>query len=487
MLNSLFKATIAFCVACCCTSAHAQSEVDALRYANTSVAGTARSLGMGGAFGAIGADLSGIWNNPAGLALYRSSAIEFSLGFNDAITSTRHFGSNNDDSKFRTNLQSLGFVGTKQSRTYENVRYFFGFGVANLGSYNQSLIIDGNVPDNTLLNVFAGQAAGTPYEEVVDFFPFGAGLAWNTFLIDPLDTLNLTYIPAENQGNVHQRKVIDRQGRHTETSFSFGLNVNEQFMLGITLGARSVFFRETSTYQEIFTESNYLDRYTFQEDINASGNGFVARIGGVYRVSEFLRLGLNWQSPTNIVLSDAYSTSMNSIFRDGSFYDDSSPEAISNFNVRIPARYMASAAFIAGKAGVISADYELTDFSNIRMGNSGFASEYDYSLENETIEAIYRSVHRVRVGAEFRVGEVWRLRSGVIYQTSPFVNGVAINDAMMTYTIGGGFRKGAFFADIGGSFAQFDESYWIYDPGLIDQTTLQNTRLNFLLSIGLRF
>lgn len=487
MQNAIIKSALSFCAVLCSSLLFAQSEVDALRYSNTTVAGTARSLGMGGAFGALGADMSGMWNNPAGLALYRSSAIEFSLGFNDAITSAEHYGSVNDDSKFRTNLQSLGFVGTKQSRTYENVRYFFGFGVANLGSYNQSLIIDGNVADNTLLNVFAGQALGTPYDEVADVFPFGSGLAWNTFLIDPLDTLNLSYIPAESQGNVRQRKVIDRQGRHTETSFSFGMNVNEQFMLGITLGARSVFFRETSTYQEIFTESTYLDRYTFQEDINASGNGFVARIGGVYRVNEFLRLGLNWQSPTNIIISDAYSTSINSLFRDGSFYEDLSPEAISNFNVRIPARYMASAAFIAGKLGVISADYELTDFGNIRMGNSGFASEYDYAFENETIEAIYRATHRVRIGAEFRLGEVWRLRSGMMYQTSPFVNGVAINDAMMTYTVGGGFRKGAFFADIGGSFTQFDESYWIYDPGLINQTVLQNTRLNFLLSIGLRF
>lgn len=476
-------------LACLIVAANAfgQNEVDALRYSNTNVTGTARTLGMGGAFGAVGADISAMWNNPAGLGLYRSSTIEMTLSFNDYISQSNHYGNTNQDSKFRTNLQTLGFIGTKESTKSENIRFFFGFGLANLGSYNQSMIVSGDVQDNTVLNVFAGQATGIPYDEVGNALPFGAGLAWDTYLIDPLDTLALTYIPAENQGTIRQRKVIDRQGRHSETSFSFGMNVNEQFMIGATLGIRSVFFRETSTYQESYIESAYLDRMSFQEDINASGNGFNLRIGGIYRVSDWLRVGLNWQSPTNLVMSDAYSTSMSSLFRDGSNYSFDSPEAISNYSVRIPARYMASAAFIAGKLAVISADYELTDFGRIKMGNAGFESEYDYAFENETIATIYRSSHRARVGAEFRLNDVWRARAGVVYQTSPFINGVAINDVSMTYSLGGGFRKGAFFIDAAGAFTQFSESYWIYDPGLINETVIDNTRLNVLVSVGLKF
>ncbi len=44
----------------------AQGEIDAYRYSQTEVTGTARSMSMGGAFGALGGDISSIAINPAG-------------------------------------------------------------------------------------------------------------------------------------------------------------------------------------------------------------------------------------------------------------------------------------------------------------------------------------------------------------------------------------------------------------------------------------
>ena len=48
---------------------NAQNEVDALRYSRLSVVGTARYSGLGGAFGALGADFSTLSVNPAGIGL----------------------------------------------------------------------------------------------------------------------------------------------------------------------------------------------------------------------------------------------------------------------------------------------------------------------------------------------------------------------------------------------------------------------------------
>lgn len=466
---------------------YAQNEVDALRYSNIGVAGTGRSLGMGGAFGAIGADHSGFWNNPAGLAVYKTSSIDFTLGFNDRLTRTTHYGTSDEDAKFRTNVQSLGFVGVKNAEKNDQVRFFFGFGLANLSNYNQSVRISGETENNTLLDVFAAQANGINYDQVFDYYPFGAGLAWETYLIDPLDSASLSYIPVENQGRIRQAKSIDRSGRQSETTFAFGANINERWMLGATLGIRSVFFRENAVYSEEFLDSQVLSKYVYSEDINASGNGFNLRLGAIYRVSEWLRAGISWHSPTRLTLSDAYSTSMTSYFRNGVQYQRNSPELISNYNVRMPARYIANAAFLMGKYGVISADYEFTDFSNIRMGSTGLSSDYDYAAENETIETVYRDVHRVRVGTEIRLADVWRARAGVIYQTSPFINGVAINEPSVTYTLGGGYRKGAFYADLAGMFNKTSESYWLYDAALADETRVDNTLINIVASIGLKF
>lgn len=53
----------------------AQGEVDALRFSREDLYGTARSMAMGGAFGALGGDLTGVNINPAGIAVYRSSEV----------------------------------------------------------------------------------------------------------------------------------------------------------------------------------------------------------------------------------------------------------------------------------------------------------------------------------------------------------------------------------------------------------------------------
>lgn len=468
--------------------ANAQNEVDALRYSNTSVAGTARSLGMGGAFGAVGADNSAFWNNPAGIAMNKRTMFEISLGIQNRATSANHFGNTKDNAEGRTVVQSVGVVSIKESAKNPRLRWSYGFGLANFTNYNQNITIEGKVEDNTLLNVFAAQANGIAYNEISDAYPFGAGLAWNAYLIDPLDTIQITYIPAENQGSISQRKNINRSGRHNETTFGLGLSIDENLMFGLTIGLQSVLFRESSLYTERFNDSGYLVDYTFTEDINASGNGINMRLGAIYRVGEKLRVGASWQSPTNLIISDAFSTSINSNFMDGSKFDFLSPELISNYSVRVPARYMASATFLLGKAGLISADYETTHFGRIKMGTSGLSNDYDFSVENKTIETIYRRVHRVRSGVEMRIADTFRGRGGVIFESSPFVNGAAVNDAKITYTAGFGYRKDAFLLDIAAMYSgQNRESYWLYDPSFIEETEITNSLLNIVISAGLRF
>ena len=68
---------ISFCLVCISFSAYGQNESDALRYSTNSLVGTARSLALGGAYSAVGADLSAATLNPAGLGLYRRS--DFSI------------------------------------------------------------------------------------------------------------------------------------------------------------------------------------------------------------------------------------------------------------------------------------------------------------------------------------------------------------------------------------------------------------------------
>ena len=59
----------------------AQTVYDAAKITNKDLNGTARFVGMGGAMGALGGDISTIGTNPAGIGVYRSNDAMVSFGF----------------------------------------------------------------------------------------------------------------------------------------------------------------------------------------------------------------------------------------------------------------------------------------------------------------------------------------------------------------------------------------------------------------------
>ena len=69
-----------------------QNEVDIFRYSFTESLGSARTMGMGGAFGALGADLACLTGNPAGIGLYRRGDASLTNGFRFPKNPTERFG-----------------------------------------------------------------------------------------------------------------------------------------------------------------------------------------------------------------------------------------------------------------------------------------------------------------------------------------------------------------------------------------------------------
>ena len=53
----------------------AQSDMDAFRFSQVDWSGTARFVGAGGAFGAVGADYSALATNPASIGVFKKSEI----------------------------------------------------------------------------------------------------------------------------------------------------------------------------------------------------------------------------------------------------------------------------------------------------------------------------------------------------------------------------------------------------------------------------
>ena len=67
------------------TQLFAQSHYDAFLYSESNLLGTARSSGMANAFGALGADMSVLSTNPAGLGVYQSVEFSYSLSLREEL------------------------------------------------------------------------------------------------------------------------------------------------------------------------------------------------------------------------------------------------------------------------------------------------------------------------------------------------------------------------------------------------------------------
>ena len=94
----------------------AQSDVDALRYSNTPALGTtARSIGLVGAVGALGADPSVVQSNPAGLAQYKTNIFDFSLGTNTQKNQSSYLNAlKKNSSTFNPELSAINLIFTER-------------------------------------------------------------------------------------------------------------------------------------------------------------------------------------------------------------------------------------------------------------------------------------------------------------------------------------------------------------------------------------
>lgn len=72
--------------------AGAQTVYDATNIASKDLSGTARFVGMGGAMGALGGDISTIGTNPAGIGIYRSNDIVASFGYSITDVESKYGG-----------------------------------------------------------------------------------------------------------------------------------------------------------------------------------------------------------------------------------------------------------------------------------------------------------------------------------------------------------------------------------------------------------
>lgn len=115
--------------------AYSQSLDEAVKFSRTSNLGSARSAAMGGAFGALGGDISSLNTNPAGVGVFRKSEIAFTPSLNFSHIESGH----GSISKNSFQVGQLGAVFSFYSPNFDWKGINFGINYTNLNNFNKKL------------------------------------------------------------------------------------------------------------------------------------------------------------------------------------------------------------------------------------------------------------------------------------------------------------------------------------------------------------
>ena len=467
---------------------YAQNEVDLIRLTQHHSFTSARSAGMGGAFGALGADMSSLSSNPAGLAFYRRGefSLATSLDFNN--TSTSIYDSSTSDFNTAFKLNSLGYSATQNSPKSGIGKSSFAMAYNRLASFNQNFTQNAT-NDNSHLDSFRDRAWGLFPDELAEFDPI-ASLAWEAFLLDP-DTTTAAqddYITAIPFGTSEQETEVKRRGGIGEITVGTGASSDDKIYWGIALGIPIMKFEETYTHKEVTNEDLPLDEFTYTRTLLIEGTGVNLKAGLIIRPAKWLRIGGAYHTGTRFSLSDTFSDELESKFTDG---DNPTPPVFDGFfdySIRTPSRYFINTAFILGKKAVIALDFDRSNYSKGSISPSDTGG-YNFSEENENINRFLGSVTQFKIGAEYRLNNSYRLRTGIRYFENPYTLGVLSDDLdnpLINITAGAGYRYDGFFTDLALDFTTQKSGFTAYDF-YIDQAIVRQNILRLNLAAGFRF
>lgn len=432
--------------------------------------GTARSMAMGNAFTALGADMISASLNPAGIGMYVDS--DFSI--TPMMQFTKSHTKGGDDyyapgtpkshQRYREDLNRFGmssagavFTVLKSTGAVTNINV--GFAYNRIADFNQNMRVAsiGESSANTIANLFCniGNVDGlvTNDDGTMPFggdpFYWGSTLAYKNGVINK-DQQGWFIDRIGKEAEIDQYNAVQTRGSIGEYALTIGFNLMDKIYIGASLGLQSLDYRREVFYGEdyIYTEETLptgeempyqLTYMNYQQNSHISGMGVNLKFGITARPVNWLRIGIAYHSPTwydanfqygGSMWSETYSAGNNpenyDLNRNGYFHDDvSSPvltdEGPHGWNFRSPSRLLTGVAVTIGRRVILSADYERSWYQTNRLESSpiqGLASGY-----TPTFKDVFKGSNTVRVGAEAYILPFLPIRVGYIWNGSTLRDG----------------------------------------------------------------
>lgn len=449
--------------------AYSQTAIDAFQLSHSDLRGTARYMSMGGAFGALGGDLSTLNNNPGGIGLYRKSELGVTLNIEASSIKSATSIMTQSTSQTKVSVPNFGYVGA--AWLGNDVMPYFTWGVSYGRIVNMNRRYKGQARMNgSLYNYVAQYSDGYTTNQLSlkdtddgaysspDYIPWLSILSYNGMAINPIGSTSQYQGPWQNDHvNSNGDRTpstgisefdVDEHGYVDEYAIDFGGNIMNTVYWGLGFGITDIELTQNTHYTEDIKNAVIMDPTAELGDLeigNANttlsnykhidGTGFNFKLGVIVRPINALRIGFAFHTPTYYNINQSSGADLNydyTFFNPDGYNRDYSgtPNDYRSWKLRTPWRMQVSAAGIIGTSGIISMEYEYRPYQNMNL-----RSDYGDELTNynQDIKTYYKAANILRFGAEYRILPQLSIRAGYVHESTP--TGTAIsNNEVTVYT-----------------------------------------------------
>lgn len=534
-------------------AAQAQTWDDAYLFSSASYGGTARGVGLGNALTAVGGDPGSVNLNPAGSAVASYSQFMITPGLSIASTSATGtlyngsavgFGDNVISAYTRMKLPNVGFVISANTGQRSGLkRISWGMLVNSTNDFTRRMNASGYNSSNSFAASLASSADGfskdvmanAGWNETGDLsrMPRWIDLAgYRSGIFGAVTGKDGTYIALTEimdedgnfkpAGEIYQKYGAQTYGSKNDIVINLAADFSDKFYIGANLGFTALsydiveYWNESPADPSEFPDIEYSDgtkaRFVsldMKRRLRLSGTGVYFKVGAIWLPFRGLRLGAAIQTPTVFNLTERYGYSATASLSGKSTSSVSSPEDRWQYDMTSPFRANFGAALSLGTLAVISADYEIVNYSQARYrdhytdSDSVFA-DGTFTGVNGDIKSYLGASHALRAGVEVKPVPAFAIRAGYNLTTSGIKDGS--ESAVHAVSAGLGFSSsGALYADLAFRMRFMPTSYvipyyyytvpdpskywdkYIDDSVLTPEIASRTTLSEIFLTIGWRF
>ena len=525
---------------------YAQTAYDALLFSENNYEGSARTMAMGNAFTALGGDLGSLNINPAGSAVSGYSQFTLTPGLTIASSITQGVSPYSDGSLpyfenqmrsriTRFSVPNLGItlnLDTHRTSGLKNVT--FGFVMNKSASYDEDVYASGTNNSTSFMGAMAYEATAEGYfgadlgaKDAYDFMPWKPVTGYQSGMISTFGGYDDQFVGASeviyNNGEIgiggplaqsYGRMV---QGGKYDYVFNVGANFSDFIYIGANLGISSLeygydeYFKESaidpSNFEIVMANGDvlYFKDMNYKYSYTALGTGYYGKLGVIVTPGMGFRIGAAVQTPTiNNIIEEWYMTG-ETTYTNSSYnaYADS-PYGSSSYRMVSPFRANFGLAYTLGQLGVVSADYEVADYGQMRYSTNGTDRDY-FEQVNHDIRERFGASHIFRVGIEARPISGIAIRAGYRSASSSERYDSWGSKLPVTYTqnvsFGLGYSsKNSFFADLAVrktiladeyfmpySDYMYDENGYVMEDAYAPEILNQRNLWKVLITFGWRF